>query len=394
MPKRRGRGEGSIEELPSGRFRAVLVVRIVGGKRDRLTETFDTRTAAADWLAEKKTAYRYGKLAVCTETLGEYLDAWLKRRAGTVQPKTAAFYTTQVERLKTFPLAALPLRKLTRPVIEADVPTWGKTDQQRKALDVLRIVLNDAVEDGLLPASPARRARKPKAEPRRVAYWTADESRRVLAAAADCYIGPLFQLALDSGMRLGELLGLHWPEVDTAAGTVRVVQALEDDKGKLRLKEPKTAKGRRTIRVGQLTCRDLDAHRESMRARGRDVLTGPVFVGRRDGRLLTHSTFYSRYWLPVVKAAGVPKIRPYDMRHTCATLLLAAGVGVKVISERLGHEDVSMTLRVYAHVLPDAQEAAARSVDVIYAESEGPTVAPRGAWTGVNVDVSEGASTG
>ncbi|HYE77950.1 MAG TPA: site-specific integrase [bacterium] len=368
MAKRRGRGEGTIEELPSGRFRAALTVRTIGGgaRKDRISETFDTRTQAAEWLAEQRTKFKYGKLAVTTATLGEYLDGWIRRRTPTVQRQTARSYAYHVGRLKGFPLAREALRKITRQLIEQAVPDWGSADEQRKGLQTLRLVLTDAVDDGLIPANPARSVRPPKAPPKlRLSYWTADEARRVLAAADGSWLAALFWLALDGGFRPGELLGLHWPEVDLAAGTVRVVQALEDVGGDLRLKEPKTAKGRRTVRIG-LGARDaLALHRERMTAQRLNVTTGPVFVGRRTKGLVTYSTFFHRYYRPVVVRAGVPKIRPYDMRHTCATLLLAAGVNIKVVSERLGHEQISTTLTHYAHLLPDAQEAAALAADQI-----------------------------
>jgi integrase len=366
MSKRRGRGEGSIKELPSGKFRAIVVVRTVAGKKQRLTSTFSTKTEASDWLSARRTEKSTGRLSASKITLSDYLAEWLRRRIPTVEGKTRAFYSYHVDRLKGFAIAALPLRKLSRPLIESDMGTWGTSDQQRKALAALRMVLNTAEEDGLVPRNPAKRARRPKADAKRVSYWTADQARQVLTAATGAYLEGLFWLALDSGMRIGELLGLHWPEVDTVAGTVKVVQSLEDIAGVLRLKEPKTSKSRRTIRIGRGSCLALDRHRERMNRQNRDVTAGPVFVGERKGQLITHSTFYARYYRPIVKLAAVPQNRPYDMRHTCATLMLAEGVSIKVISERLGHEDITTTLKHYAHCLPDAQETAAKAADAIF----------------------------
>lgn len=363
MPKRRGRGEGSVEPLPSGSFRACVVLRTILGKKDRLTHTCKTKTEALAWLRARQAEHSAGKLSASKITLGEFLTEWLARRIPTVQPKTAQFYTEQVGRLRTSSLSTVPVRKLTRHMFELDIPAWGTSDQRRKALRTVRTVLNSAVESGIISNNPARGVRMPISHPKLVSYWTAEEAQRVLAAADGQYLPALFWLALDGGLRIGELLGLHWTEVQLEASLVRVVRSLEDVKGVLRLKEPKTANGRRTIRIGKWTCAALETHRRQMKIHGRDTIAGPVFVGSRSGRLISHSTFYSRYYRPVIKAAGVPPNRPYDMRHTCATQLLALGVGVKVVAERLGHADISTTLRHYAHCLPDAQDAAARAAD-------------------------------
>lgn len=347
--------------MPSGRWRAVFCVRSTGSAQDRIGRTFDTQTDARDWLAKQRDQKAQGQLTATRITLGEYLTQWLARRVPTVRDGTAAFYTKHVDRLHGSTLAALPLRKITRAGIETALPELGTPDQQRKALGTLRIVLNEAVRDGLIPSSPARTARRPKSQARRLPFWTEAEVGKILKAAEGAYLEAIFWLGLDSGMRPGEMLGLHWPEVDLTAGTVRVVQALEDVAGALQLKEPKTAKGRRTIRLNTGTVAKLTEHRASMVGKGRDVTTGPVFVGQRTAGLITHNVFYQRYYRPVIEAAGVPRHNPYGLRHTCATLLVSKGVSIRVVSDRLGHEDIATTLKHYAHCLPDSQEAAARA---------------------------------
>ncbi len=138
------------------------------------------------------------------------------------------------------------------------------------------------------------------------------------------------------------------------------------------MKSPKTQKSRRVIYLAPRTVEALKAHRERMRKEGRDVEAGPVFVNV-EGNLLSKSNFFNRSWKPTLKRAGVPKIRSGDMRHTAATLLLEAGAGVKMVSERLGHEDIQTTLKFYAVVLPSQQEQAGAIVQQIL---DNPTIIP------------------
>ena len=176
----------------------------------------------------------------------------------------------------------------------------------------------------------------------------------------------MWLLALDAGMRPGELYGLHWPEVDLEAGTVAVVHSLEEVGSEQRLKGVKTGgKGERTLALARRTVEALREHRGRMQKEKHDVEKGPVFPARRGG-FLRRPNVYRRAFLPLVEAAGVPRIRVYDLRHTTATLLLQAGVNVKVVSERLGHTDIRMTLDTYAKVLPNMQTLAAECFDRLF----------------------------
>ena len=128
-------------------------------------------------------------------------------------------------------------------------------------------------------------------------------------------------------------------------------QSLEYLADTLRLKKPKTKSGRRHIHVAARTVEVLTSHRESMRDAGHDLKAGPVLIDSR-GRLIRHPNFRDREFVSLMKRADVPTIRLYDLRHTSATLLLAADVNIKVVSQRLGYEGISITLRHYAHALP------------------------------------------
>jgi integrase len=159
---------------------------------------------------------------------------------------------------------------------------------------------------------------------------------------------------------------LHWPDLDRQTGELYIHRSLEDRNGVRRLKETKTPKGRRRVRLAPRTLAALDAHRERMRAEGRDLQAGPIFPDT-EGGFLHQSNFANRVMRPVLKAAGLDgiRVRPYDLRYTSATLLLSKDVNVKVVSERLGHESIDITLKHYAHALPSMQERAAAAVETL-----------------------------
>ncbi len=169
-------------------------------------------------------------------------------------------------------------------------------------------------------------------------------------------------MELDAGLRPGELFALHWPDVDFEAGAIFVRWSLEEISGKCRLKQPKTVASQRRILLAPRTLAALSAHRDAMLAEGKDVKDGLVFCGL-EGGFLRISDVRRLSFLPIVQRAGLSPFRLYDLRHTVATLLLAADVNV--VSERLGHESISSTLKHYAHALPSMQQRAAATIESI-----------------------------
>ncbi len=404
--KRRGRGEGSIEELPSGKFRATVSAgRDANGKRVKIQESFESKKQASTWLRAKLQEKDRGVLADCGRTtVGQWLDEWigtLQARVGVdIQPGTLAFYEAQVRRHLKPTLGPTPLAKLRRQHVEQAMsqlmkrvgpdgePDPVSADGRYKAMVTLGAALNAAVERGLIPKNPAGRVKKIKREKGEVRPYDADEARRLLAAAAGRRMGAWFHLAVDSGLRPGESLALHWYNIDLAAGTVRVERSLEELNGRLRLKDPKSKKGIRPVRIAPATVQALADHRKRMLAEGRDVEQGPVFVTKRSGGFWKKSTFYRRVYLPVLKKAKLRHLKPHGLRHVSACLLLSNGASVKMVSERLGHESVGITLEHYAHVLPNEQDQAVALMTRLLAEPsnesaiiDSPTVVPENAET-------------
>jgi len=193
-----------------------------------------------------------------------------------------------------------------------------------------------------------------------------DETAAILEAAKGSRLYMPVLLAVTTGMRRGEILGLHWKDVDLAADTVTVRCSLEEARGGVRFKEPKTASGRRTLRLLPLTVEALKRHRVEQ-AENR-LRMGPVYednglvVCREDGRPWRPDRFSTEFIL-FIDELEIPRVRFHDLRHTHATLLLHQGISPKVVSERLGHSSTSFTLDVYGHVTPVMEEEAVRAVD-------------------------------
>jgi integrase len=256
---------------------------------------------------------------------------------------------------------------------------------------ILHRALRKAVKDHLLPLNPAvdldGKPRRSKDKPSKDAQqhaWTAAEARAFLAAAKDAGPQPaaFYGLALDSGARKGELCGLQWSSLDLDTAKLHITQqllspTLKED-GALDVGPTKAGRPR-TVSLSAEVVELLRAHRRHQRevmmanrVSYRDL--GLVFAKewsdvRKRGDCLGHplqaNNLGQREYARLVKAAGVRPIKFHGLRHTCATLLLQAGQPVHVVSERLGHAKVSMTMEVYAHVLPDMQQDAAARIGAI-----------------------------
>jgi integrase len=186
---------------------------------------------------------------------------------------------------------------------------------------------------------------------------------------------------VDTGARQGELLGLEWRDVDLNRSTITIRQSLEEVKGHLLLKPPKTKAGVRTIVISATAQDALQSHRKAMLAEGHCRPDAPVFCGPRRGLHLRKSDVFRRSFSPILNRAGV-KFRFHELRHASATLLLADGQDVKTVQARLGHS-AAVTMDIYAHAIDRGQGQAAGRMNTIFKsaadaakkDAEGRTVA-------------------
>lgn len=224
------------------------------------------------------------------------------------------------------------------------------------------------MEGGLLTENVATRAHVPRVDPTRDGIiprrklWDAEQARRFLTLTADHPLHDLWRVALGTGMRRGELVGLRWEDVDLSVPQLRVTTSLAYADGRPRLQGTKTGRTR-TLHLDVATAEALG------RQPDRDVAGHRLVFTQTDGTPWPPTRITDRWrcqW-PRLEEFGVPRIRFHSTRHVHATLLLEKGVPIKVVSERLGHATIAMTMDVYAHVLPamdrDAADAIGSALD-------------------------------
>jgi integrase len=208
----------------------------------------------------------------------------------------------------------------------------------------------------------------PRMERRELSVLSVEELGRFLEAAREDRWYALWELLAATGMRPAEALGLKWTDIE--GHRIRIQRSLvRHSDGKWTLKDPKTARARRTVTIPETVEQTLQRHRKAQLEQR--LQAGPEYHDHgfvfavSNGSPLDWKVVVQRHFKPIVKRAGLLRIRPYDLRHTCATLLLASGENVKVVSERLGHASAALTLDVYSHVLPDMQQSAAEKIETL-----------------------------
>jgi integrase len=341
------------------------------GKRKRKTIYGTRKAEVQDKLRRLQTAAASGQLSeVGRLTIGEYLPRWLETKKPTVATHTHIAYERDC-RLYLIPhLGGIHLAKISALHVEqlyADLTKAGvSASMQRKAGVTLRAALQHAVYPlKLIPHNPAADVPKPRHTPDEMTALDPEQVGRFLSAARGDRLYPLYVVALDSAAREGELFALTWGDVDWSGSAIAITKNLEETKGKLKVKDVKTTKSRRRIVMGKFTMEALAEHRKLMLAEGTYRPDGPVFCDT-EGGYLRKSNVLRRSFRPILARAKLPPIRPYDLRHSSATLLLLEGVDSKIVSERLGHSSTRLTQDTYQHVLPGMQERAAAKLDAIF----------------------------
>jgi integrase len=227
-------------------------------------------------------------------------------------------------------------------------------------------VLSQAVKWQLILRNVADAVTAPRPRKREMMVFDRTQARTFLDAARGDRFEALYVLAVATGMKQGELLGLKWADLDLKKGTLSVRRSLRVDKDGAHYTEGKRDHSRRRIELGASTAAALRTHRKRQleeRVRYADLWEdNDLIFCQKDGRPI-HRWNLEREFYKVLKYAGLPKITFHGLRHTCASLMLLNNIPAKVVSEMLGHADVAFTLKVYSHVLPGMQRSAADGMD-------------------------------
>lgn len=361
------------------RFRLDLPPDPKTGKRRQRTLTFATEREAVEAQAKARAdVHADTYIEPARTTVAEWLQTWQDINARTWRPATAQSYRHTLAPVIAY-MGARRLQELRREHVESMVrhlerlPTRAGTKRSARstayALRLLTTALDAAMVEDLIKRNPAKHVKAPHQPTHEMQTWTAADVRSFLAHVADEALAGGWHLTA-LGLRRGEVLGLRWCDVDLDAGVVHVRQSRTPAFGKVAIVEPKTKRGRRTV---PLTPEAVAALRQT---RQRTLVENPVipFAEKRDVNRFVivnqagepiHPSTWGHWFDQHVKAAGLPRIRLHDMRHTAATLLLQAGVPPVVVAGILGHSP-AVLLTTYAHALPDAKRDAVELLAGIY----------------------------
>ena len=381
---------GSISRASNGTWSFVVDLPDVNGKRRQLRRRgFPTKKAAQTQLTALLADKNRGVLVAPSKaTLGSYLlDVWLPARRSSLRPSTAAAYEGVIRNYVLPDLGRARLQAVDGAALNRlyhRLLTEGRTESRRglgpglapktvrNVHGVLTRAMKDAVRWGQLQRNPCDTADPPRGRAPEMRAWTGEELRRFVKATESHRWAAVWMLMASTGMRRGEVLGLRWSDVDLNGRTV-TIRSTRIRYGKTTATStPKTARGNRTIAIGPATLSALRAWKRTQTTERLQI--GGAWQGEHglvvtnvDGTAPNPEAF-SNLFAKLVRAAGLPPIRLHDLRHSYATAALAAGVPVKVLSQRIGHADVGVTLAVYAHVMPGDDEDAARRADALFSE--------------------------
>ncbi len=345
-----------------------------GKRRQILKQGFMTKKEAEVALSDAlRDSSRGSVVSKSSIKVREFLHDWLETERSRIRATTWHSYDIAVKRIDRY-LGRYPLQALTPMQIEkfyAELLATGSRDGTklsaktvRNTHTVLRKALSDAERLGLVVRNAAGAARPPSEVRPEQKTWTSGDLREFFGAIADDRLYPAFALLATTGMRRGEVLGLRWNDLDFDGAQLAIAQTLTTvGYSDLIIGPPKTPRSRRHVYLDAQTIEVLREHQK--RQREERLLVGPAWnsdsdlVFRDELGGMIHPDRFSRHFESVVRTLEVPRIRLHDLRHTYATLALKAGVHPKVVSERLGHATVGVTLDLYSHVVPSIARAAA-----------------------------------
>jgi integrase len=311
-------------------------------------------------------------------TFGDCLDEWLDgcARRG-LKVSTARGYRTLASLYIPSALREIPIEQVTARHLDGlydDLLRCGRRNGSglkpitvRKVHVLLRGVFDRAVRRGLADSNPALAAEPPRAgacRPPIFPVWSPKELQRFLLSARRHPYYAAFHLAASTGLRRGEVLGLRWCDINFDDSVLQVLQTVILVRADVLFESPKSPASRRRVDLDRRTVEVLRRHQNTRERRSAPAAgegSSDLVFARASGEPI-HPALFSYWFQRQVELAGVRRIRFHDLRHTHATHALQAGIHPKVVSERLGHSSITITLDTYSHVLPSMQRDAAEAV--------------------------------
>lgn len=355
----RDKGEGS---LYWSKTQHTWVGKITLPDGRRLTKRNKDKKVIVAWLFEQRKAITEHRTPLNSNvSFNEFADKFLSDVAAhTMREKTYISYESYL-RLHIRPtLGRLKLTEIQPHHIQRLYSQKLADGLSKKTVlhihTYLRRVLNQAVKWELIHRNPCQSVTPPKVDKRTPSVWTVEQAQSFLRATAEHRWHAIYLIALTSGARRGEILGMEWQNLNWARSTITISKTIVEVKGVAKVSDPKTRQSRRTITLPDIVISTL----RPLRQEGGYIFQSQIGTPVHPRNLLRH--FYS-----VLDELDIPRIRFHDLRHTCATLLFADGVHPKKVQELLGHSSIVQTMDVYSHVIPGMDSETADRMDKMFA---------------------------
>jgi len=368
MAHKRANNEGTLY-FRNNRNRWCAQVSLEGR---RLTRYGKTQRECREWIKEMQVKIGSGLTFEGTQvTLEKFIESWLVGKEISRRPHTVLQYR-QIASQHILPTMGKTRLQDIQPsqikqlyLMKREEGRGPRTIQLIHT--VLHCVLKQAVREGILGRNPVDAVERPKVEQAEFQILTEEQARQLVIASMNSRYGTLIYLALLTGMREGELLGLKWSDLDWEKGFLLVQRQLQRTKGHGRLLvPPKTKAGRRQIKLGQGILDRLVAHREQQeqqRSVNQDLWEeNDLIFPNTIGKPMACENMYSEF-KRLLRVNGLPDIRFHDLRHTSISFLLDIGTPINTVQRRAGHSKASITTDTYGHAMAHSQDEAAVRIE-------------------------------
>jgi integrase len=362
---KRANGEGTIfGPRKDGRWQGAITIGYTAdGQQKRHTVYGRTQAEVRERLDELKRLLGDGTYVDDPRKVGEYLGEWLNHKEQRVKPRTAEIYKSLIEKHIKPRIGRVQLSKLKAMQVQqaiASIATDVGVSTANKCRRVLYGAFRQAVRWQVLARNPVEAVDPLRESPAELRLWTSAEAARFLDHARPHRLHPVFYLLMAAGLRRGEVLGLYWS--DLRGDRLHIRRSLTTAGGKPVWSTPKTARGARIVVLPADALAVLVEHRARQQAErtaaGELWTESDLMFTNEVGEPVTPVAMH-HHWVKLQKAAGVPQLRPHDMRHLHVSLLIKRGLDVRTIADRIGHSDPAFTLRRYGHMFDEYRQAAA-----------------------------------
>ncbi|HMM21832.1 MAG TPA: site-specific integrase [Selenomonadales bacterium] len=376
MPRQKANGEGSIVQLPNKKYKGTITIDVIYNpdntvkKQIRNSFTHEKKGEVQKWLNEQINQKQKKILVRPSDmTLKQWLDNWIERyKKNTKKTRTVEGYQNIIKnqivphlgKKKIQDIKTSDLQDLYNKLIESGLSR--RTIEYVHA--TIRASLNQAVREGILGRNIALNCELPEKQQKEAKILTKEQIKKLLEAVKNERLYPLLVLEIGTGLRRGEILALHWHNINLDEGYLTVEGSIIESKSKgvAYQESPKTRKSKRIVFLPDTVIQVLKDYNETTKHDESDI----VFTNRKGGyiRPSTFTQTFKYYWLP--KAGIKDKVSFHSLRHTHASQLITQNIPMKAISERLGHSTINITMDTYGHIEEKLQRQAAESINNIF----------------------------